>query len=51
MIFKGANNINETIDEIEIMQQHCGGTNVCVFKDFVRVGGGPPLFFNDHFIS
>ena len=26
-------------DEVTIMQQHCGGENSLVFKDFVQPGG------------
>ena len=26
-------------DEISIMQQHCGGENLCVFSGFLEAGG------------
>jgi len=34
----------DTKDEIEIRQQHCGGTSVCVFSGPVKSGGNLLIF-------
>jgi hypothetical protein len=29
----------ESTDEIEVMQQHCGGENITVYKEHLKPGG------------
>ena len=35
----------EPVDEVIVMQQHCGGENLIVHKDNLKAGGFVELFF------
>lgn len=50
MIYYGPPKTSETkksnADEILVMQQHCGGENLMVFKGFVRPNGRKSLIIS-----
>jgi hypothetical protein len=39
----------EPVDEVMIMQQHCGGENIIVYKENLKFGGIVSSFFKCFF--
>jgi len=42
MTYMGQGLPGNTRDEMKVLQQICGGENICVFKGFVQPGGKAP---------